>query len=160
MNNRQANRSHHSISSFSQSSLLQFDRLRSTELVVEEEAQHIDSRLDEAEQRLRMLSNSTQSSVRQLKRLFGTVEKKQHLRNKSASNCANGGHLHAIRHHLNQLEQDINVEPETSLHNDWAEGMCEQESPTRHHHHLQSQITAKLGWPSSLLRQSQLNDDC
>jgi|JI6StandDraft_1071083.scaffolds.fasta_scaffold06539_1 hypothetical protein len=106
--NRHANRSHHSISSFSQSSLLNFDKVRSTELViVEEEAQQIDTRLDEAEQRLRILSQSTQSSVRELKKLFGTADKrKSHVRNKSASNCG-GTHLHAIRHHLNMLEQDV-----------------------------------------------------
>lgn len=99
--NRHANRSHHSISCFSQASQGVFGRSTEPLVMEEEDAQHIDKRLDEAEQRLRLLSCNTQSSVRELKKLFGTSEKRRaHIRNKSASG---EGHLHAIKHHLNLL---------------------------------------------------------
>ena len=73
-------------------------------------------------------------------------KRKTHLRDKSVSNYG-GEHLHAIRHHLNLLEQNIHHEPEASTwqHNDHADSLYEQ-SPSQTH--LQSQITAKIGWPT------------
>ena len=72
--NKYANRSHWTSNSFSNSSLLCPDRFRTSDMVIiEEDAHRIEERLDEAETRLRLLSINTKSSVKELKRMFGTV---------------------------------------------------------------------------------------
>jgi hypothetical protein len=79
------------------------NRYRDSEMViVEEDAQQIEYRLDDAELRLRNLSTNTKSSVKELRKIFGTVEKKSKsttLKNTSTP----GGHLQVIRHHLNLI---------------------------------------------------------
>lgn len=81
-------------------------------VIVEEDAHRIDERLDEAETRLRMLSINTKSSVKELKKMFGTVEKKarssSRIRGRSTYGKHNpDSHIQVIRHHLHLLEEHM-----------------------------------------------------
>ena len=71
--NKAANRSQCTASSFSNMSMLH-ERGKTFDLIVEEDdPHHIEERLDDAETRLKILSMNTKSSVKELKKLFGTV---------------------------------------------------------------------------------------